>query len=232
VIGAFENPAHDEGVIKFRVEHEQRALSPREHGELANKLIAWREILARTGLVGQDPALYGGAGYGNVSARVGAPSSPRGARPFLISGTQTSGLARIDLPQLCLVRRYVLAENRAESSGLVHPSSESLTHGAIYDLSPHIRAVLHAHTPAIWRQARRLRLPTTNAVVAYGTVEMAQEVRRLYRDTALGEQQIFSMGGHEDGVVVFGRSVEEAGGVLVRALARALELANDAIRRR
>lgn len=215
----------DEGVIKFRVEHQQGALAAGQHLGLASKLIAWREILARTGLVGQDPARYEGAGYGNVSARVGAPASPRGARGFLISGTQTSGLARISLEQLCLVRRYDYRQNCAVSEGLVHPSSESLTHGAIYDLSPHIRAVLHAHAPAIWRRARQLRLPTTDAKVSYGSVEMALEVQRLYRSSVLPERRILAMGGHEDGVVVFGKTVEEAGAVLIETLAHAYERA-------
>ncbi len=214
---------HDEGVIKFRVAHRQLALPARSYGELAAKLIAWREILAKTGLVGQDPARYGGAGYGNVSARVGAPASPRGARPFLISGTQTSGLARVGLEQLCVVRSYDLANNSAVSEGSIHPSSESLTHGAIYDLSPHIRAVLHAHAPTIWRHAGALRLPTTDPAAAYGTTEIAYAAQRLYRESALSETRALAMGGHEDGVIVFGRTVEEAGTLLITLLARAYE---------
>jgi ribulose-5-phosphate 4-epimerase/fuculose-1-phosphate aldolase len=214
---------HDEGVIKFQVEHRQLALSPRRYGELAAKLIAWREILASTGLVGQDPVRYGGAGYGNVSARLGAPASPRGARPFLITGTQTSGLARVGLEQLCVVRRYELGQNRAFSEGSTHPSSESLTHGAIYDLSPHIRAVLHAHAPVIWRRARALRLPMTDASAAYGTTAIAYAAQQLYRESALPETRALAMGGHEDGVIVFGKTVQEAGNVLISLLARAYE---------
>ena len=213
----------DEGVIKFSVERRAQALAPRRYQALASKLIAWREILARTGLVGQDPARYGGAGYGNVSARVGAPASPRGARPFLISGTQTSGLTSIGLGELCVVERYDLRNNRAISEGLIDPSSESLTHGAIYDLSPHIRAVLHAHAPLIWRRARELRLPTTDPRAAYGTTDIAYEAQRLYRSTALPERRILAMGGHEDGIIVFGKTVQEAGAVRIRSLAQAFE---------
>jgi hypothetical protein len=34
---------------------------------------------------------------------------------------------------------------------------------------------------------------------------------------------MFSMAGHEDGVVVFGKTADEAGEVLIRGLARAYE---------
>jgi len=214
----------DEGAIKFEAEHREEALEERRFGELACRLMAWREILAQTGLVGQDPARYGGFGYGNVSGRVGPPSAPRGRRAFLITGTQTSGRRCMGLEDFCLVERCWPTRNRVESRGEVLPSSESMTHGALYDLGPQIRFVFHAHSPVLWRRARELRLPTTERRVAYGTPEMAREVERLYRSTALPEVGVFSMGGHEDGIVAFGRDAEEAGGRLIRSLARAREL--------
>jgi hypothetical protein len=70
-----------------------------------------------------------------------------------------------------------------------------------------------------------LRLPTTNPNVPYGTPEMARETHRLFRSTALPDLQILAMGGHEDGIVVFGRTAEEAGQILLRSLARAYEAA-------
>jgi ribulose-5-phosphate 4-epimerase/fuculose-1-phosphate aldolase len=214
---------YDEGVIKFQAEHDDRRLDSRVLGDLACKLTAWRGIMAMTQLVGQDPERYGGAGYGNVSARVGAPSAPRGQRSFLITGTQTGGNACIRLDDYCVVERYDYHRNRVKSYGKILPSSESMTHGSIYDLSPHIRFVLHAHTPTIWRRARALRIPTTDPKVPYGTPEMALEVQRLFRSTTLAELCILSMGGHEDGIIVFGRTGEEAGQVLLTALARAYE---------
>ena len=213
----------EEGVIKFSAAHREQALPARRFADLACKLSAWREVMAKTGLIGQTASLYGGAGYGNVSARVGAPTAPRGARAFLISGTQTGGHACVSLGDYCVVERYDVRLNRVESYGPLLPSSESMTHGAIYDVSSRVRFVLHGHTPAIWRQARALGIPTTDEHVAYGTPEMAQEVARLYRDSALAERRIFAMGGHEDGVVVFGHTAEDAGAVLVAWLARAYE---------
>ncbi|MCH9647525.1 MAG: class II aldolase/adducin family protein [Deltaproteobacteria bacterium] len=213
----------DEGVIKFRAAHRQGSLETRLYSELACKLIAWREILAKTGLVGQRKDRYGGFGYGNVSGRVGPPGMPRGQRSFLITGTQTSGKECVSLGDFCVVKSYDDSRNEAQSFGPALPSSESLTHGAIYDLGPQIRFVLHGHTPTIWRRARELRIPTSEPKVAYGTPQMAAEVRRLYRSTSLAETKILAMGGHEDGVIVFGHSAEEAGQILLAYLARAFE---------
>lgn len=214
---------HDEGVIRFGADHREAPLDLRRFGELAWRLLAWREILARLGLVGQDAARYGGAAYGNVSCRVGAPSSPRRERSFLITGTQTSGRACAGPDTLCVVERYDLERNRVASHGPSLPSSESMTHGALYDLGSHVRWVFHAHAPVLWRAARELRLPTTPADVGYGTVAMARAVEALWRSGSLAEAQILAMGGHEDGIVVFGRTAEEAGNVLLGHLARAYE---------
>lgn len=213
-----------EGVIKFQAQHREQQLEATVYGTLACELTAWREIMAKTQLVGQDPARYDGAGYGNVSGRIGAPSSSRGQRAFLITGTQTGGNRCISLKDYCAVKEYNYHQNRVVSAGLILPSSESMTHAAIYDLSTEIRFVLHAHTPTIWRRAQELRIPTTDPKVAYGTPEMALEVQRLFRSTALSEQKILSMGGHEDGIIVFGKSCHEAGQALLYYLARAYTL--------
>ena len=213
-----------EGVIKFRADHTRRALAARRVGDTACRLIAWREIMALTGLVGRDPGRYDGAAYGNVSARVGPPSAALGRRAFLITGTQTSDKRCLGLDDFAVVERYNFGDNAVRSLGIAEPSSESMTHGAIYDLGPHIRCVLHAHSPVLWRRAHALTIPTTAAHVPYGTPEMAYEVQRLYRETVLPERPILAMGGHEDGIVVFGRSTEEAGQVLLKWLARAYQL--------
>jgi len=215
---------HAEGVIRFEVVHEARPLEERVFGETARALAAWREILARLGLLGQDPARYGGLGYGNVSARLGPfGDAPRGRRRFLVTGTQTGGRRQVTLADFCVVEDYDLARNRLRSSGPVPPSSESLTHGALYDIVPAARVVLHAHAPEVWRQARALGLPATRDGAANGTPEMALEVQRLHRDGPLAALGILVMGGHEDGVLTFGASASAAGAILVRHLGRALE---------
>ncbi len=212
-----------EGAIKFEARHESGPLEARRYGDLVCQLIAWREILTRTGLVGRDPELYGGYAYGNVSGRVGPFPGARRARAFLVSGSGSSGKGRVRLDDFCLVTRCDASANCVTSSGPCLPSSESLTHGAIYDLAPHIRFVFHVHSPTIWRRAAELHLPTTAEDAPYGSPEMAREVERLYRSTSLAELGILAMGGHEDGIVVFGRNAEQAGQAVLRFLARAYE---------
>jgi hypothetical protein len=51
---------------------------------------------------------------------------------------------------------------------------------------------------------------------------MAKEVRWLITD--MDSPGIFSMGGHEDGVFTFGRSLVDAGQLMVRELVRARAL--------
>ena len=216
-----------EGVIKFELEHRQRELEPRRFAGLGSQLAAWRQVLSLTRLVGQHPDLYDGAGYGNVSGRLGPPNAALGRRAFLITASQTSGRSTIGLQDFAVVERYDFRHNRVVSYGRLPPSSESMTHGAIYDLGPHIRCVLHAHSPVLWQEARRLRIPTTDPAVSYGTPEMAREVQRLFRETAVVERQILAMGGHEDGIIAFGRSPEETGQILINELAKAFEAQSE-----
>lgn len=211
--------AHAEGVIKFEAAHEHAAL---DHGlmrECLLPVLAWREVLWRLGLIGRDPQRYDGAAFGNVSVRV----PPYGLRPtrraFLVSGTQTGGAGAATPADFALVTAYDVERNTVASRGEVLPSSEALTHGTLYDLDADVRCVLHVHAPELWRLAPAMSLPTTDASAAYGTVQMAREVRRLARANA--NARIFAMGGHEDGILSIGRTADEAGGALLRAFTAA-----------
>jgi L-ribulose-5-phosphate 4-epimerase len=212
-----------EGVIRFDVRHEPRPLEEREYGAVVAVLSAWRGILAHLRLLGHDPARYEGLGYGNVSARVGPFGDvARGRRRFLVTGTQTGAVAYATLREYCLVESWDIARNTVTSRGAVAPSSESLTHAALYDASPAIRFVLHAHAPELWRQARALGLPLTHPAATNGTPAMAEEVQRLYREGTFASTRVAAMGGHEDGVLAFGNTAEDAGTALVAQFARAL----------
>ena len=214
-----------EGVTRYEAMHRAGTLDQQLYGDAARVLTSWREVLARLGLIGRDPARYQGFGYGNVSARVGPMGAVgRGRRRFMVSGTQTGGKAMLTLQDFCLVERYDIDRNQVTSVGPIAPSSESLTHGAIYDIAPEARVVLHGHAPEIWSHARALGIPVTSASAHNGTTAMALEVQRLYRETTLPGCGILAMGGHEDGVIAIGRSAGEAGEILVRHLARALVL--------
>ena len=207
----------EEGVIKFDLQYTAAGPVP---GETLSELNAWRRILWQLGLVGQDPARYGGCGFGNVSQRRPPLDAPAGKRQFVISGTQTGGLEMLDAAHYAVIETYDPQTNRVTAKGPVKPSSESLTHGMIYDLDTDIHAILHVHSPHIWQQASALNIPVTDTSVTYGTPGMAQAAGRLFRETDVLHKGIFSMGGHEDGIVAFGTTPGEAGSILLQALAR------------
>jgi ribulose-5-phosphate 4-epimerase/fuculose-1-phosphate aldolase len=207
-----------EGVIKFTLEFSPG--DPLPAAQLA-ELNAWRDTLYTHKLIGQDPERYGGYGYGNLSMRLAPYDGPPAQRRFAISGTQTGHLVALGPEHYAIVTACYPAENRVIAHGPIRPSSESLTHGAVYAIDPAIRYVMHAHSPVIWQRAANLHLPTTDPAVTYGTPQMADEVQRLFAQTPVATLRVFVMGGHEDGIVSFGHTAAEAGDVLLAALAAA-----------
>ena len=59
------------------------------------------------------------------------------------------------------------------------------------------------------------KLQTTNKEVPYGTSDMANEIKRLFRESDVNYEKILVMGGHKEGVVSFGETLEEAGNILL-----------------
>lgn len=205
-----EAVTEQEGVIKYRLDHAQGAPPP---WPVVAELEAWRRLLVRLGLVGQDPARYDGFGFGNVSLR-----SDRGG--FWVSGTQTGHMARLEASHYVHVDGWDIAGNRLSSHGAVQPSSEAMTHAAVYDASPGVNAVLHAHSPDIWQAAEALGYPVTGPSIPYGTPQMATAVVAAARHA--GESGVVVMGGHLDGVLAFGETLPLAGMRLLDAFRRAL----------
>ena len=210
-----------EGVIRFRMQFTQ--IPPMPYDQL-REINAWRRVLYLTQLLGQDPDRYDGFGYGNISQRVGQSSGVADQPRFVISGTQTGYLADLTEEHYATVLACYPERNLVVAEGPIWPSSETMTHGMVYAVDDSVRSAIHVHSPHIWHAARALGIPVTDESVAQGTPEMAEEVRRLFRDTQVRDRLIFAMGGHVDGVVSFGRSVEDAGGVVISYLARAFQM--------
>jgi ribulose-5-phosphate 4-epimerase/fuculose-1-phosphate aldolase len=207
----------EEGVIKFELRYTEASLNPQD---LPDDLRRWRDRLWREGLIGQQAGRYGGYGYGNVSCRLPPIDVPRGQRAFLISGSQTGHLAQLDTRHYVVVSACDIRHNRVTAHGPIKPSSEALTHAMLYDQDIGVHVVFHVHSPTIWQAAGSAGLPLTAAAVSYGTPEMAQEVARLFSETDVRQQQLFAMGGHEDGVIAFGSDAQQAGEILLDCLAR------------
>ncbi|MEE2787906.1 MAG: class II aldolase/adducin family protein [Myxococcota bacterium] len=210
-----------EGVTRFESTHTTTMSPSKQQTEVIAQLVAWRSIFLRLGVVGHDPMRYDGAGFGNLSGRIKPYSFPRGRRAFVITGTQTGRSRCMTDASFAVVRAYDWRRNRIQSEGPTRPSSEAMTHGAMYDLGPHLRFAFHVHSPDIWQNHKRLGLPCTDPAIEYGTPDMASEIGRLAQAGRLWTTQLLVMGGHEDGIMSFGRTADEAGSVLICALSAA-----------
>jgi ribulose-5-phosphate 4-epimerase/fuculose-1-phosphate aldolase len=204
-----------EGVIKYQLEHSQQPIQAFPFSGIN----AWRTIAVRLDLIGQNPDRYDNIGFGNISQRVDANSDQ-----FIISGTQTGHIEQLSPEHYCLVVKAEPHQNRLQSRGLCKPSSESLTHASVYAQDNAIQAVIHAHSPEIWKHTLALGLPHTNADVPYGTVEMATAVEQLFQSGKLTQPSLFTMLGHEDGVVAFGTNMQEAAWELINCLSLAISI--------
>ena len=200
-----------EGVIKYHLDHRHTAANPDWPLTTMN---SWRCLLYKLELIGQNPARYMGYGYGNISQRFTSEQ-------FIISGTQTGGLAELSAQHYCLVEKADINSNSLYSSGSCKPSSEALSHASVYQQDPTIQCVIHAHSPEIWQATQELKLAHIPETIAYGTPEMARAIGELLHSGALKQQALFTLLGHQDGVISFGQSFSEAACVMIKALASA-----------
>lgn len=208
-----------EGVIKYNVNHIDKAIDP---NILLSEINAWRTVLFKLQLIGQCTDRYEGYGFGNISQRI--PSSEGKSDQFLISGTQTGGISELSSRHYCQVLHANPHENQLNSLGLYKPSSEALTHASVFQQDNRIQAVIHVHSPEIWNNTAKLKLPCTAANIAYGTPEMATEVAQLLKSEQLKQKKIFSMLGHIDGIIAYADNMEKAAQIIIKYYAQAIAL--------
>lgn len=185
------------GVVKFACDHVARELAL--FAGFA-ELNACRRKLLQLRMVGVDTT---GIGFGNLSVRdADGPA-------FYITGSGTGARPQLELADIARVTAYNFQRNWVRCEGGTVASSESLTHAAVYESAPDVRAVIHCHSARVWEQLID-RVPTTSPEVEYGTPEMAAEVQRLFRETDVLERKMFVMAGHREGLVAFGESFDQA----------------------
>ena len=84
-----------------------------------------------------------------------------------------------------------------------------MSHAAIYSAIPDVGAVVHVHSRKLWDKYLHV-LPTTANLVPYGTPEMAYEIGRILAHSHTLEKRVIVMGGHDEGIISFGKTVEDA----------------------
>jgi ribulose-5-phosphate 4-epimerase/fuculose-1-phosphate aldolase len=165
-----------------------------------------RRKLHELRLIGVDS---NGIGFGNLSTRDGATGN------FYVTGSATGGLAELTLADCVRVVAYDFEHNWLRYEGAAIPSSESLTHAAIYQADPMVSAVIHCHDSVLWATLLG-RVATTAQAAAYGTPQMAYEIIRLFDSADARTRKIFVMAGHKGGIVAFGENFEDAFAILTR----------------
>ncbi len=167
--------------------------------ELMHEIVRYRNLCFQRKYIG----ITEDVGYGNISIRY------KQSNQFIISGTQTGGLKRLSARHFTLVTQVDFKKNSLTCKGPVKASAESLTHAMFYLLDVNIRSVIHIHHRAMWEQLK-YKIPTTSETTPYGTIAMCKEVERLYRSSDLKEKKLLVMAGHQDGIISFGKNLEEA----------------------
>ncbi len=174
--------------------------------ELFNPLNHWRDVLWGKTLIGCYPD---GIGYGNISVRL--PESDQ----FYISGTSTGGIPILNQSHYSLVERYDPERNALWCRGMIKASAESMSHAAVYLANPDADAVVHIHHRKLWEKYLG-KLPTTDLKVEYGTPGMAREIERIVALPETLHKKIIVMGGHEEGIIAFGKTIKEAAMVVLK----------------
>jgi ribulose-5-phosphate 4-epimerase/fuculose-1-phosphate aldolase len=90
--------------------------------------------------------------------------------------------------------------------GPIEASSEVLTHAAIYEHNKNIKSIFHIHSKKMWNFMIQNKHPHTAKEIAYGTLEMAKATQNCIGESDSG---IFCMHGHLDGIVAFGKTLDE-----------------------
>ena len=119
----------------------QRARADTAPFDALAELNACRRKLLKQCLIGVDS---NGVGFANLSVRDGSTTN------FYITGSATGGLPELTLTDCVRVVAYDFARNWLRYEGAAIPSSESLTHAAIYESDPTIFAVIHCHDSDLW----------------------------------------------------------------------------------
>ncbi|MFZ0916310.1 MAG: class II aldolase/adducin family protein [Candidatus Udaeobacter sp.] len=169
------------------------------------ELNAYRRRLLQLGLIGMDS---NGIGFGNLSIRDGATDN------FYITGSATGGRPELTLADCARVVAYDFKRNWLQYEGSTIPSSESLTHAAIYESDSKAGAIIHCHDSRLWAAVLN-QAPTTSKTSDYGTPQLAYEIMHLFKQTDVRRKKILVMEGHAAGILTFGKDLEEAFAVLI-----------------
>ncbi|MDW8159398.1 MAG: class II aldolase/adducin family protein [Bacteroidia bacterium] len=143
-----------------------------------------------------------GIGYGNLSLR----SNELG---FFITASQTASYPLLSPQQICWITRWNIEQNFIQAVGILAPSSESLTHCAIYQSCYQAHAIIHIHQQKFW-EIESPYLAYTPLGENCGTSSLAQSIIQLFSKVHSSSILGINMRGHRSGLIFWGKDLWEA----------------------
>jgi ribulose-5-phosphate 4-epimerase/fuculose-1-phosphate aldolase len=187
-----------EGVVKYNLQHQKDQIDLFIDITDLNQI---RRNLFDKKFIGRNTL---GIGYGNISIRI-----KEEFERFLITGTQTGEKRELSRNDFSIITNYDFENFLIESYGNTPPSSEALTHAAIYELFSEVNAVIHIHSELVWSFMMENNFLKTK-IVEYGTREMVTEIKRIFQSKNISDGSVFAMSGHTGGIIAFGKNLEAA----------------------
>lgn len=179
----------NEGIIKFSYEFVSNRLPSTSTIEKLNEI---RQKFWELKLIGMDK---NGISYGNISQRLTKSS-------FLITASQVGFKKTLKAEDYVIIQVADVELNRVWVEGIKQPSSESLTHYAVYKANPLANFVIHFHHKKLWEKLFGI-VPTTEFNVNYGTKELAQSIFEMISKSENKNREIVVLGGHRDGFIAY-----------------------------
>ncbi len=197
----------DEGYIKFSLELIKTALPIDVSLYEINKV---REKLYNLGLIG---AYSNGIGYGNISIRYGSTIKNQ----FVITGSATGNKDILYSKDYCVVTDFDIFKNKVVCEGAIKASSESMTHGAIYQVDANVVAVIHIHSRKLFDFMLKGNHPQTPKSAKFGTPDLAIAIAKLVKNSKKSSG-IFVTAGHDEGIIAYGTTIQEALNLIVQQI--------------
>lgn len=199
-----------DGYIKFCAIHKPDVAPA--HPMLA-ELDALRTTLFDSGWLGQSPE---GIGFGNISLRAnylqqGVNKDQAQPNAFIITATGTGGARKLGPDGYCLVCDFDLSANSVKSRGPLKPSSESMSHGAIYRAAPSVMCIAHLHSLELYNCLLAAGAPSTPIEAAFGTPHLAMALENLVAKSPLAKSPMevtIIMKGHVPGIIFYAPSLQ------------------------
>jgi len=197
-----------DGVIKYCSQRVVGNFALAPEWEQLNEARTQLFDLGLIGVTGQ------GVGYGNLSVRTQGDQ-------FVITASATGALRVLSPQHYCLVESFSVANNTVRCRGAMDASSESMTHGAIYQANVAARCVVHVHSRLLFDTLLHRHALHTAADIPYGTPAMAQAVSSLVAAQPT-LPILFVMTGHDEGVVAYGADIASTTALIVQSFQGAM----------